>query len=130
MRTNLPPIESGTDSATKTKLFFDEYGQSPLEFSANDVEAAIGFFMTNGFDRDAAEITAAVVLRQAKLESIPVFQLIDQLKTLDGVKLSAMVAEILNNNRPSSSALGYKAAKTNSRLATLRPKYEICTRSF
>ena len=108
MRTNLPPIESGTDSAAKTKLFFDEYGQAPLEFSANDVEAAIGFFMTNGFDRDAAEITAAVVLRQAKLATIPVLQLIDQLKTLDGVKLSAMVAEILNNNRPSSSSLGYR----------------------
>jgi hypothetical protein len=113
MRTNLPPIESGTDSAAKTKLFFDEYGQAPLEFSANDVEAAIGFFMTNGFDRDAAEITASVVLRQAKLESIPVFQLIDQLKTLDGLKLSAMVAEILNNNRPSSSALGFKAANSD-----------------
>jgi hypothetical protein len=113
MRTNLPPIESNTDSAAKTKLFFDEYGQSPLEFSANDVESAIGFFMNNGFDRDAAEITSAVVLRQAKLESIPVFQLIDQLKTLDGVKLSAMVAEILNNNRPSSSALGYKAANSD-----------------
>lgn len=113
MRTNLPPIESSTDSAAKTKLFFDEYGQSPLEFSANDVESAIGFFMNNGFDRDAAEITSAVVLRQAKLESIPVFQLIDQLKTLDGVKLSAMVAEILNNNRPSSSALGFKAANSD-----------------
>jgi hypothetical protein len=113
MRTNLPPVESGTDSAAKTKLFFDEYGQAPLEFSANDVEAAIGFFMTNGFDRDAAEITAAVVLRQAKLETIPIFQLIDQLKTLDGVKLSAMVAEILNNNRPSSSALGFKAANSD-----------------
>ena len=113
MRTNLPPIESSTDSAAKTKLFFDEYGQAPLEFSANEVEAAIGFFMSNGFDRDAAEITSAVVLRQAKLETIPVFQLIDQLKTLDGVKLSAMVAEILNNNRPSSSALGFKASNSD-----------------
>ena len=118
MRTNLPPVETGTDSAAATKLFFDEYGQSPLEFSANDVEAAIGFFMGNGFDRDAAEITAAVVLRQAKFENIPVFQLIDQLKTLDGVKLSAMVGEILNNNRPSSSALGYKAANSDDRFKT------------
>jgi hypothetical protein len=118
MRTNLPPIESGTDSAAKTKLFFDEYGQSPLEFSANDVEAAIGFFMTNGFDRDAAEITAAVVLRQAKFENMPVFQLIDQLKVMDGVKLSALVGEILNNNRPSSSALGYKAANSNDQFKT------------
>ena len=118
MRTNLPPIESGTDSAAKTKLFFDEYGQTPLEFSANDVEAAIGFFMTNGFDRDAAEITASVVLRQAKFENMPVFELIDQLKVMDGVKLSALVGEILNNNRPSSSALGYKAANSEDQFKT------------
>ena len=118
MRTNLPPIESSTDSAAKTKLFFDEYGQSPLEFSANDVESAIGFFMTNGFDRDAAEITASVVLRQAKFENMPVFQLIDQLKVMDGVKLSALVGEILNNNRPSSSALGYKADNSEDQFKT------------
>jgi hypothetical protein len=117
MNTNLPAtvIE---DSASATKLFFDEYGQSPLEFLATDVEAAVGFFQNQGFDRDAAEITAAVVLRQAKLETIPIFQLIDQLKTLDGVKLSAMVAEILNNNRPSSSALGYKAANSDDQFKT------------
>jgi hypothetical protein len=118
MRTNLPPIESSTDSAAKTKLFFDEYGQAPLEFSANDVEAVIGFFMTNGFDRDAAEITASVVLRQAKFENMPVFQLIDQLKVMDGVKLSALVGEILNNNRPSSSALGYKADNSDDQFKT------------
>jgi hypothetical protein len=118
MRTNLPPIESSTDSAAKTKLFFDEYGQSPLEFAANDVEAAIGFFMTNGFDRDAAEITASVVLRQAKFENMPVFQLIDQLKVMGGVKLSALVGEILNNNRPSSSALGYKADNSGDQFKT------------
>jgi hypothetical protein len=118
MRTNLPPIESETDSAAKTKLFFDEYGQAPLEFAANDVEAAIGFFMTNGFDRDAAEITASVVLRQAKFENMPVFQLIDQLKVMDGVKLSALVGEILNNNRPSSSALGYKANNSDDQFKT------------
>ena len=118
MRTNLPPIESSTDSAAKTKLFFDEYGQAPLEFSANDVEAAIGFFMTNGFDRDAAEITALVVLRQAKFENMPVFKLIDQLKVMDGVKLSALVGEILNNNRPSSSALGYKADNSDDQFKT------------
>ena len=118
MRTNLPPIESSTDSAAKTKLFFDEYGQEPLEFSANDVEAASGFFMANGFDRDAAEITASVVLRQAKFENMPVFQLIDQLKVMDGVKLSALVGEILNNNRPSSSALGYKADNSDDQFKT------------
>jgi hypothetical protein len=117
MNTNLPPrvVE---DSASATKLFFDEYGQAPLEFSANDVEAAIGFFQGQGFDRDAAEITAMVVLRQAKFENIPAFQLIDQLKGLDGMKLSALVGEILNNNRPSSSALGFRMGKVDDELKT------------
>jgi hypothetical protein len=117
MNTNLPAtvIE---DSASATKLFFDEYGQSPLEFLATDVEAAVGFFQNQGFDRDAAEITAMVVLRQAKFENMPVFKLIDQLKSLDGMKLSALVGEILNNNRPSSSALGFKMGKVDDELKT------------
>ena len=117
MNTNLPStvIE---DSASATKLFFDEYGQAPLEFSATDVESAVGFFQNQGFDRDAAEITAMVVLRQAKFENIPVFKLIDQLKSLEGIKLSALVGEILNNNRPSSSALGFKMGKVDDELKT------------
>ena len=118
MRTNLPAPTSSTDSSAKTKLFFDEYGQSPLEFNANDVEAAVGFFQSKGFDRDAAEITAAVLLRQAKLESMPVFKIIDQLETMDGLKLSALVGEILNNNRPSSSSLGFKMANSNDEFKT------------
>jgi hypothetical protein len=117
MNTNLPSnvVE---DSASATKLFFDEYGQAPLEFLATDVESAVGFFQRQGFDRDAAEITAMVVLRQAKFENIPVFKLIDQLKSLDGMKLSALVGEILNNNRPSSSALGFKMGKVEDNLKT------------
>lgn len=107
MATNLPPVIV-EDSAQETKLFFDAYGQSPLEFSANEIEAAIGFFLSKGFDRDAAEVTAATILKQAKLENMPVFKLLDTLKALDGVSLSSLVAEILNNNRPSSSSLGFK----------------------
>jgi hypothetical protein len=118
MQTNLPPVASNTDSASPTKLFFDTYGKDPLEFSANDVEATIGFFQSKGFDRDAAEITAVVVLKQAKVEGMPVFQLIDQLKGLDGLKLSALVGEILNNNRPSSSALGFKMANSDDEYKT------------
>ena len=117
MKTNLPPTTT-EDSASRTKLFFDEYGQAPLEFNANDVEAAVGFFLGKGFDRDAAEITASVMLRQAKLESIPVFKLLDQLTSLDGLKLSALVGEILNNNRPSSSALGFKMADSDDEFKT------------
>jgi hypothetical protein len=107
MATNLPS-PNVVDSAQFTKQFFDSYGNEPLEFPASDVEAAISFFQTRGFDRDAAEITAAVMLKQAKLDNMPVFELLDTLKKLDGLQISALIAEILNNNRPSSSVLGYR----------------------
>lgn len=113
MRTNLPAPVSSPDSGSKTKLFFDEYGQEPLEFNANDVESTVGFFQSKGFDRDAAEITAAVILKQAKLEAMPVFKILDQLKGIDGLELSALVGEILNNNRPSSSSLGFKMGNSD-----------------
>lgn len=112
MQTNLPPpvVE---DSAAETKLFFDTYGKYPLQFPAADVEAAIGFFQSKGFDRDAAEVTAMTMLKQAKIEGLPVFQLLDTLKGLEGMQLSSLVGEILNNNRPSSSVLGFRVASAS-----------------
>ena len=84
------------------------YGQQPLEFSANEVTAAIAFFQSRGFEDDAAILTAQVLLKQAKIDSVPVFKIIDTLTTFNGVQISAIVAEILNNNRGSSSTLGYR----------------------
>jgi hypothetical protein len=105
--TNLPSPNI-QDSAQSTKLFFDQYGKEPLQFSANDVEAAIGFFQSRGFDRDAAEITSMVILKQANLDGLPIFKLLDTLGNLDNLEISALVGEILNNNRPSSSTLGFR----------------------
>lgn len=102
------PTTALPDSAAGTKLFFDNYGNQPLEFSANEVAASIAFFEARGFARDAAEITAQVLLKQAKLDAVPVFKILDTLKVLDGVQISALVAEILNNNRSSTSTLGYR----------------------
>lgn len=110
------PTTALPDSASGTKLFFDNYGNQPLEFSANEVAAAIAFFEARGFVRDAAEVTAQVLLKQAKLDAVPVFSILDTLKTFDGVQISALVAEILNNNRSATSTLGYRVAniaKTN-----------------
>jgi hypothetical protein len=112
MSTNLPPVEY-QDSAAATKLFFDTYGQIPLEFSANEVEAAVGFFQSKGFDKDASVVTAASLLKQAKLDGTPVFKIIDTLKTLTGLQISALVGEILNNNRPATSTLGFRLVAVN-----------------
>lgn len=105
--TNLP-IRVETDSASGTKTFFNTYGNTQLEFSANEVSAATGFFKSRGFDDDASNLTAQVLLTQAKIDGVPVFKIIDTLKTFNGVQISAIVAEILNNNRNPTSVLGYR----------------------
>lgn len=106
-KTNLPEKQI-QDSAARTKLFFDTYGKEPLEFNATEVDASIQFFIKKGFSDDAARITALSLLKQAKIEGISVFGVLDQLGNLDTANISALVSEILNNNRPATSTLGYR----------------------
>lgn len=110
--TNLPPkiIE---DSAAGTRLFFDTYGESPLEFNATEVDACINFFKKKGFDEDASLVVSSVLLRQAKIDSTPIFQLLDTLTGFNSIELSALVSQVLNNNRVPTSTLGYKTNSQN-----------------
>lgn len=122
MATNLPtPIKQ--DSAEGTKLFFDSYGQKPLEFISNEIDSATAFFESRGFDTDAALLTATTILKQAKSEGVPVFKVLDTLKLYDGLQISALVAEILNNDRKATSTLGYKVSNldTSSQTRNIAP---------
>jgi len=105
--TNLPP-QRIEDSAAGTKLFFDTYGEQPLEFNATEVDACVNFFKKNGFDEDASLVVSSVLLRQAKIDNTPIFQLLDTLSGFNGLDLSALISEILNNNRIPTSTLGFK----------------------
>jgi hypothetical protein len=107
MATNLPN-QAINDSAAATKLFFDTYGQQPLEFNAVDVDATIGFFERRGFSRDAALVVSSSLLKQAKLDNIPISQILDGLSGFNGLQLSTLVGEVLNNNRVPTSTLGFR----------------------
>ena len=107
LQTNLPPANI-QDSAEATKLFFDTYGEQPLEYLATEVDAAVAFFEGRGFASEAAVISAAILLKQAKLDAVPVFKLLDQLKSFSSTQINLLVGEILNNNRPPTSTLGFK----------------------
>ena len=48
------------------------------------------------------------ILKQAKIDNVKVFELLDSLKGLDKVQLSYIVTEVLNNSRSLTSSLGYK----------------------
>ncbi len=106
-------VSSGTnqrpvDSATTVKEFYDRYFVRTLTYPANEIDAVVGFFEKRGFEEEAARAVATVLLQQAKLDNIPVFKLLDTLKGLTEVQLSAVVTEVLNYNRPKTSTLGYR----------------------
>ena len=110
MATNLPIPGSSVDSASATKLFFDSYGQEPLQFNASEVDATVSFFKSKGFDDDAAQVTAATLLKQAKIDGTPIFKILDTLTGFDHLDLSSLVGEVLNNNRTSTSTLGFRTS--------------------
>lgn len=107
MATNLPS-QSIEDSAAGTKLYFDRYGEAPLEFSSVDVSLTHSFFAGKGFDDDAASVVSMTLLRQAKIDGTPIAKILDTLKGFENIQLSQLVGEILNNNRVSTSLLGFK----------------------
>jgi len=106
-KTNLPE-RTLDDSAAGTRLFFDSYGRDPIEFSAVDVNSCQIFFEEKGFEKDTALTISAALLKQAKIDGTPIFQILDSLKTFDKIQLNVLVGEILNNNRVPTSSLGFK----------------------
>lgn len=107
--TNLPLSDTtSTDSAEETRNFFNNYFTAQVTYPAAEIDALIGFFLKRGFDDQSSRSTAIVLLNQAKLDNVKVFQLVDTLKGLTDVQLSQVVSEILNQTRQKTSALGFR----------------------
>ena len=96
------------DSSAEVKEFFDKYFTDPISYSATQVDSVVGFFLKRGFEESSATGVATVLLQQAKIDNVKVFELLDSLKGLDKVQLSYIVTEVLNNSRSLTSSLGYK----------------------
>lgn len=110
--TNLPSYQNEKYSDRDVTSFFQGYYNEPISYPSNQLDAVTGFFENRGFDTVASRTTAAVLLEQAKRESVNVFKLIDTLKGLSDVELSKAVIQILNVSRPKTSSLGYRRQKT------------------
>jgi hypothetical protein len=109
---NLPKLNP-QDSARFTRQFFDQYFTKTVTFPANEIDAVIGFFEKNGFEKTSATSLATVLLTQAKLDNIKTFRLLDTLKGLDELQLNAVVSEVLNYNREKISSLGFRTTTPN-----------------
>lgn len=96
-----------------TRQFFDNYYNQQIPYKASEVDAAIGYFLKRGFDKVAAVNTASILLQQASIDGLTVFQLIDTLKGVNDVQLSNIVAQILNLNRSKTSTVGYRVPEAS-----------------
>ena len=113
----------GVTKATGTQAtiqFLSGIGEDKIELNAGEYDAAVAFFEQCDYDRQAAESIAYVLMRQAKIDEVSVFKILDTLKaqaSVDPITLNNLVGEILNLNRFKTSILGYKSAGPENTLA-------------
>jgi hypothetical protein len=110
--TNLPQKEKDRLQKTIDSLRETQYVE-PFQFNANDYDATVGFFVKRGFDRQPAEETAYVILQQAKIDSVPVAQILDVLTGASPAQLSELITVVLNANRYKTSRLGVRNTRTS-----------------
>ena len=110
--TNLPQKEKDRLQKTIDSLRQTQYVE-PFQFNANDYDVTVGFFVKRGFDRQPAEETAYVILQQAKIDSVPVTQILDVLTDATPAQLSELITVVLNANRYKTSRLGVRNTRTS-----------------
>jgi len=110
--TNLPQKEKDRLQKTIDDLTQTQYVE-PFQFNANDYDTTVSFFVKRGFDRQPAEETAYVILQQAKIDSVPVGQILDILTKAEPAQLNELLTVVLNTNRYKSSRLGVRNVRTS-----------------
>jgi len=108
--TNLPQKEKDRLQKTIDDLKNNQYVE-PFQFNINDYETTIAFFVKRGFDRQPAEEIAYVILKQSKIDAVPVTQILDLLGQSSPVQLSELITVVLNANRFKTSRLGVRNTK-------------------
>jgi hypothetical protein len=107
------PQEKPTNFSDKgVTTFFNNYFSKTLSFPTNQVDAVISFFEKRNFDKAAAIAVGTTLLQQAKIDDVNIFKLLDTLKGLNELQLSAIVTEVLNYNRAKTSTLGYRRSES------------------
>jgi hypothetical protein len=101
---NLPSKTTEQNSMVKA---FDAYVNQPLELETNVFNSMKGFFTSRGFQDISAESISVIIIKQAKQDGYNPMTILDTLKGLNDVEISALVSEILNYNRFKTSFLGY-----------------------
>jgi hypothetical protein len=104
------PIDLNIGSSASLKQFFDRFYNHQVTFPAAQIDAVTGFFLKKGFDESSSKSITIILLNQAKIDNVSVFQLIDSLNKLTSIQLSQVVGQVINAYRENTSLLGYRIA--------------------
>jgi hypothetical protein len=110
MNSSYTNIPINTSDASATVQAFDAYYSKPLELDAGVYTAMTSFFTSRGFEKIAADNITMVIMKQSKIDGYNPMKILDTLRGLDSVEISALVSEIINYNRFKTSFLGYALA--------------------
>ena len=109
-QSNLPAQPRDNDK--KVTEFFDTYFSKAIQISTDQFVVVQGFFEKRGFSPVAAQAVAGVLVQQAKVDGVKVYEFLDTLAKFNENQLSSLVLEILNHNRLGTSVLGSKNDNT------------------
>jgi len=101
--TNMPVVPSTTNATVQA---FDAYYSKPLELDVSVYTSVKSFFTSKGFENNAADNIAVLIIKESKINGLNPMKVIDSLKGLDSVEISSLVNEIINFNRFKTSFLG------------------------
>lgn len=93
-------------TSNKTVTAFDNYYSQPIEIDPSVLAAITGYFTSKGFGEVSSESIAVIIITQSKKDGYNPMRILDTLRGLSNVDLSALVSEILNYNRFKTSSLG------------------------
>jgi hypothetical protein len=110
MNSSYTNIPINISDASATVQAFDAYYSKPLELDAGVYTAMTSFFTSRGFEKIAADNITMVIMKQSKIDGYNPMKILDTLRGLDSVEISALVSEIINYNRFKTSFLGYALA--------------------
>lgn len=104
---NIPPeASSHKSSSDPTVQTFNSFYQIPLQLDGTILTAIRSYFESRGYAKQSAESVAIIVLSQATKDGFNPFDILETLKGLTDIQISALVGEILNYNRFKTSSLG------------------------
>lgn len=107
MYSNLPLEKKDNNSSNITLRSFNTYYSKPIEITSDVLSAMSGFFQNKGFDITSADTISMIIIEQSKKDNYNPMTILDTLKGLNNIEISAIVTEILNYNRYKTSFLGY-----------------------